>query len=33
MLQALSYRRLFAYGGILKNIRAELKLQDEKNLI
>ena len=35
MLQALSYRRLFAYGGILKNIRAELKLQDEEksNLI
>lgn len=30
MLQALSYR----HGGILKNIRAELKLQDEeKNLI
>ena len=35
MLQALSYRRLFAYGGVLKNIRAELKLQDEEksNLI
>ena len=35
MLQALSYRRLFAYGGILKEIRAELKLQDEEksNLI
>ena len=35
MLQALSYRRLFAYGGVLKEIRAELKLQDEEksNLI
>lgn len=35
MFQALSYRRLFAYGGVLKNIRAELKLQDEEksNLI
>ena len=35
MLQALSYRRLFAYGGVLKNIRADLKLEDEEksNLI
>ena len=35
MLQALSYRQLFAYGGVLKEIRAELKLQDEEksNLI